>query len=963
MPPLPQPSVGPPQAQVPASGAIAFETLAEIAAGATARVDLCRLLPPHPRAGGLVAVKRLHPHIAEDPTFVRQFLDEVRITYWLRHPNVVEVAGWGTDEQGSYLAVELVQGVSLLRLMKTIFETGEAFNERMVVYLAACVCRGLGAAHSLRAPDGEMLHLVHRDLTPGNVLVGFNGEIKITDFGMAKAKQRLTKTLTGMRKGEPTYMAPEQAQSDEIDARADLFSLGVILFELFAGRRPWIAKSDFEMVQITTREAPADLRELRPKIDKELVNVVNRCLERDPRDRYQSAHEIGARLDEWLTVHGYQEQNDEALGRFVRRNAMRQMRWFERAIAGDLHPQKMGRELPPRVPTYTEHTPRVGDDLAILTPSASMPRQPSQASPRQTGNTGPSQSGRPVVPPRPGAAPADPRSIRAANAVQQLKKLAPAVEPPRSRGRRGSSPGLDDPGYAQRPPRVNDGDEDGDVTDVEVKGGAHLLQRGLPRALPDGDDDMAGEEVPTLVQRGDADMEAFRAEARAKHAARTAAAAQRGAAAGSPGVSRPRLPYTGQGIIDEESDQRVTEVKRGEDQRSAAQFPNLIGADVESDLPTAPIHSGRPRLPPEPDDAPTPIARQRAKTPNNLGSPVALPRPSREHGPDPSARQVIPRSPDIPPRPFATGPSARTNKSASGPSAGPGEQAAPPNRTTSRPPPLFQEAQAQAPQAEVPPSSVSSPSDPMRTSQHDDVQRFDRNALQQAQQKPALNEDAVVAEADRLAIEAVRRSEEARAAQLRAERKAQAAKLAGEAAMIAADAVRLIRTEGIAAATRRLEEARGLEQNLQSGKFPNGEVSGAIVLTPSSFPGPASHPHPHPNSRAEASSKSVYPEAPPLPSIYMPPPAQPSGPIFAGAAASSSPIHGYAAPRPEPRPPPQSLPPEAPAPQPSRSPVADAEAFRAQLQPSFMGLPGVAVAGLVIIALLLVLLLVMLVAK
>ena len=111
MPPLPQPSVGPPQApEVPASGAIAFETLAEIAAGATARVDLCRLLPPHPRAGGLVAVKRLHPHIAEDPTFVKQFLDEVRITYWLRHPNVVEVAGWGTDQQGSYLAVELVQG-------------------------------------------------------------------------------------------------------------------------------------------------------------------------------------------------------------------------------------------------------------------------------------------------------------------------------------------------------------------------------------------------------------------------------------------------------------------------------------------------------------------------------------------------------------------------------------------------------------------------------------------------------------------------------------------------------------------------------------------------------------------------------------------------------------------------------------------------------------------------------------
>src|SRR5262249_20850563 len=232
-----------PGLQGPAAGALPLETLAEIAAGATARGDLCRLRPPHHPPGPPLPVKRLHPHIAEDPTFVNQFLDEVWMTASLKHPNVVEVAGWGNDEQGSYLAVELVQGVSLLRLMKTIFETGEAFTERMVVYIALRLCLGLAAAHSLRAPTGELLGLVHRDLTPGNILCSFNGEVKIADFGMAKAKQRLTRTLTGMRKGEPTYMAPEQARSDEYDARADLFSLGVMLFELFAGRRPWVARS------------------------------------------------------------------------------------------------------------------------------------------------------------------------------------------------------------------------------------------------------------------------------------------------------------------------------------------------------------------------------------------------------------------------------------------------------------------------------------------------------------------------------------------------------------------------------------------------------------------------------------------------------------------------------------------------------------------------------------------------
>src|SRR5687767_7543375 len=123
------------------TGAISFQVLAEIAAGDTARIDLCRA-SSGPRIGQLLAVKRLHPHIANEPSFANQFMDEVWMTAALRHPNVVEVAGWGTDEQGMYLAVELVAGVSLARLMKTVFETGEMFTERMVVFIAERLCRG-----------------------------------------------------------------------------------------------------------------------------------------------------------------------------------------------------------------------------------------------------------------------------------------------------------------------------------------------------------------------------------------------------------------------------------------------------------------------------------------------------------------------------------------------------------------------------------------------------------------------------------------------------------------------------------------------------------------------------------------------------------------------------------------------------------------------------------------------------
>src|SRR5688572_10272829 len=136
-----------PRLPEPAPAALSFQFLAEIATGATTRVDLCRSAGPN-RPGELLAVKRLHPHFAEDPNIATRFLDEVWMTAALKHTNVVEVAGWGNDTQGTYLAVELVQGVSLARLMKTVFETGEVFPERLIVHIATQICRGLAAAHA-----------------------------------------------------------------------------------------------------------------------------------------------------------------------------------------------------------------------------------------------------------------------------------------------------------------------------------------------------------------------------------------------------------------------------------------------------------------------------------------------------------------------------------------------------------------------------------------------------------------------------------------------------------------------------------------------------------------------------------------------------------------------------------------------------------------------------------------------
>jgi serine/threonine protein kinase len=312
----------------------AFERLALLARGATSRIELCRIVQGEPY-GAVVAVKRLPADMVEDPELRATFRDEIWMASSLSHPNVARVIGWGEDGEGPFLLSEFVRGVSLSRLSRTVFSTGEAFTDRLVVYLSSCVCAGLEAAHDLRSPDGQLVNLVHRDLTPGNILLGFDGSVKITDFGLAKAKYRSTHTAVGMTKGRPGYMSPEQVLGAELDRRTDLFVLGVVMFELLGQRLPWDSASTRSAITSVVEALVPDLRELNPKLDASLVGIVKRCLAKEKDDRFQSAGALEAELDEWLLLNGY-EDNAEALGRFVRRNALRQQRWIERALSGKL---------------------------------------------------------------------------------------------------------------------------------------------------------------------------------------------------------------------------------------------------------------------------------------------------------------------------------------------------------------------------------------------------------------------------------------------------------------------------------------------------------------------------------------------------------------------------------------------------------------------------------------------------
>jgi len=318
--------------KLPDEEQIELVPLADIARGGMGKVQLARVASGR-LAGKHVAVKRLNREYEKDPAYVDMFLDETWMTSMIKAPNVVGVEAWGHDKLGMYLAIELVQGVSLARLIKEARTKSEPFAERTVACLLSQVCAGLEVAHEVRGENGEPLGLVHRDLTPGNILVGFDGVVKIADFGIAKARSRLTETAGGVMKGKPAYIAPEQARGMEIDRRADLFSVGVILYELLAGQRPWSGKDDLETLIAVTTTEPVDLAQYRRAHDV-FLSITRQCLRKNRDERPRTAGEIRQRLDAWRQEKGFMSDDFGSLSQFVQRNTPEQLAWFARAVGG-----------------------------------------------------------------------------------------------------------------------------------------------------------------------------------------------------------------------------------------------------------------------------------------------------------------------------------------------------------------------------------------------------------------------------------------------------------------------------------------------------------------------------------------------------------------------------------------------------------------------------------------------------
>ena len=276
-----------------------YELLAELAAGGMATVFLARL----GGAGGfqrLVAIKRLHPHLAHEREFVEMFLDEARLAARIHHPNVVPILEVGTSEVGYFLVMEYIEGETLARLLGRTASRGEKIPPRIAVKIVLDTLAGLEAAHVLRDDYGEPLNIVHRDVSPQNVMVGIDGTSRITDFGVARAATRLTTTRAGQLKGKLGYMAPEQAQGEDIDRRADLFAVGVILWECLTGRRLFRGKGDGSDAQTLNRllyEPIPTLQETDPSVHEAFGPLTVRALERDATLRFSTCGEFAEALE------------------------------------------------------------------------------------------------------------------------------------------------------------------------------------------------------------------------------------------------------------------------------------------------------------------------------------------------------------------------------------------------------------------------------------------------------------------------------------------------------------------------------------------------------------------------------------------------------------------------------------------------------------------------------------------
>ena len=251
-----------------------------------------------------VAIKRVRPHLAGNRKFIKMFIDEARLTMRLNHANITQVFDVGRAQGTYFLVMEFVDGGNLRRIMQAAAEKGYRIPVEIGAIIIIDVCKALAHAHEARDEDGNALSIVHRDVSPPNIMVSRQGEVKITDFGLAKAVSQLEATDPGVVKGKFSYLSPEATEGRSVDSRSDIFACGIILHELLTARRLFMGKTDLETVDLVRRCEIAPPSAFNPDVARELDEIVLKALDKDRKRRFQTARDLGDALASFLFAKG-----------------------------------------------------------------------------------------------------------------------------------------------------------------------------------------------------------------------------------------------------------------------------------------------------------------------------------------------------------------------------------------------------------------------------------------------------------------------------------------------------------------------------------------------------------------------------------------------------------------------------------------------------------------------------------
>ena len=264
-----------------------------------------------------VAIKRILPSLTQDPKFVAMFLDEARLSMQLTHANVVQILDMGRVGETYFMAMELVDGANLRRVMQRTIDLGMEVPANVACFLAMEIAKGLAYAHEKTDPQGQSLGIVHRDVSPPNVLVSRQGEVKITDFGLAKAKSNVSVSEADVVKGKFAYLSPEVVEGKEPDGRSDIYAVGIILWELLCGRKLFAGKNDNDTIELVRKGEIPKVAPTRADVDDDLDKLIQRALAKNLKRRFQTCREMEQELGNYLARKGLRATSAD-LSQFMR---------------------------------------------------------------------------------------------------------------------------------------------------------------------------------------------------------------------------------------------------------------------------------------------------------------------------------------------------------------------------------------------------------------------------------------------------------------------------------------------------------------------------------------------------------------------------------------------------------------------------------------------------------------------